>query len=226
MKALITCKDVSIGYDNTAILHDVNFFVPEKSFLSIIGGNGAGKTTLLQTLLQLKPALAGTIFFDKDCKKTEIGYVPQKFIHQNNFPASVWEVMLSGRLNQHFFSPFFSKEDKTIAEQNLERLKIHPLKNKSYQELSVGQQQKVLLARALCATKKLIFLDEPISSLDPTAKNELYEIILQLNKEQNITIVMISHDIESVQKYSTHILEIKNHRAFFSAINDETRNEA
>ncbi|MGL4987133.1 MAG: metal ABC transporter ATP-binding protein [Treponemataceae bacterium] len=216
---LFTCTNLSMAYDHNIILQNINFSVNEGSFISIIGNNGTGKTTLLHTVLQLKNPISGTIVFDKSCRKNEIGYVPQTTTMQNNFPASVWEVVLSGRINQHRFSPFFSKADKEIAQENLERLNIQDLKNKSYQELSVGHQQKVLLARALCVTKKLLFLDEPASSLDPVAKYELYELIHMLHQTQKITIIMISHDIEAVKKYSTHLLELVKNTAVFSVVN-------
>lgn len=211
---LINCENVSLAYDNNIVLRDLNFNVNEGDYLCILGENGSGKSTLIKALLSLKNCKSGKIVLDKNLKKNEIGYLPQQSESQKDFPASVWEVVISGRLNKKGFSPFYNQEDKEIALNNLKKLSIEGLKNRSYCELSNGQQQRVLLARALCSTKKLLLLDEPAAGLDPVVVNDFYSLINQLNKE-GITIVMVSHDITSAVKYASHIVHLHNKSLFF-----------
>ena len=200
--ALLTCKELTLGYDSNVVVSGLNFEVNSGDYLCIVGENGSGKSTLMRTLLNLQPQLDGEIITGDGLKRTEIGYLPQQTVVQKDFPASVWEIVLSGCKGM-----FHSKEDKALAEENLERMGISDLKKRCYRELSGGQQQRVLLARALCATKKILLLDEPVSGLDPKVTAEMYALIEELNK-QGITIIMISHDISAAVKYASHILHI------------------
>ena len=215
--ALITCKDVCLGYDGQAVLQDVNFEVCRGDLLCIVGENGSGKSTLIKGLLGLKAPLSGSITLGDGLKHTEIGYLPQQTELQRDFPASVMEVVLSGRLNGMHGRPFYSKVDRAAALENLERMGIDDLKNQSYQALSGGQQQRVLLARALCATKKLLLLDEPVTGLDPVATGELYNLIKLINLCNNITVIMVTHDIEAALRYSTKVLHLGKTQLFFGA---------
>ena len=203
---LLSFKNLSIGYENTVVLDDLTFEIEKGDYIAIIGENGAGKSTLLKTMLGLIPPLKGSIVFDKEVKKTEIGYLPQQTLAQRDFPASVWEVVLSGCLGKNGIRPFYSKEDKKLAEANIEKMGLRELKNRCYRELSGGQQQRVLLARALCSSNKILVLDEPVTGLDPKVTNQLYEIVNSLNQE-GITIIMISHDLH-VLKYANKVLHI------------------
>lgn len=212
--ALITCNDVSLAYDNNVILKDLNFTVNEGNYLCIVGENGSGKSTLVKALLSLKSCKKGSITFDHNLKQNEMGYLPQHTDSQKDFPASVWEVVLSGCLNKKGLFPFYNQEDKNLANINLNKLGIDKLKNSSYSELSNGQQQRVLLARALCSTKKILLLDEPAAGLDPVVVNDFYQVINQLNKD-GITIIMVSHDITSAVKYASHILHLHNKSLIF-----------
>ena len=212
--ALITCNDVSLAYDNNVVLKDLTFSVNEGDYLCIVGENGSGKSTLIKALLSLKNCKKGNITFDKNLKQNEIGYLPQHTDTQKDFPASVWEVVLSGCLNKKGLFPFYTQEDKDLAMISLNKLGIENLKETSYSELSNGQQQRVLLSRALCSTKKLLLLDEPAAGLDPVVVNDFYLLINQLNKE-GITVVMVSHDITSAVKYASHILHLHNKSLFF-----------
>lgn len=213
--ALITCKDVCLGYDGTAVLHDVNFEVCRGDLLCIVGENGSGKSTLIKGLLGLKAPLSGSITLGDGLKHTEIGYLPQQTELQRDFPASVMEVVLSGRLNGMHGRAFYSGADRAAALENLERMGMDNLKNQSYQALSGGQQQRVLLARALCATKKLLLLDEPVTGLDPVATGELYNLIKLINLCNNITVIMVTHDIEAALRYSTKVLHLGKTQLFF-----------
>ena len=211
--AYITVQDLSLGYDAHSIVEDLNFTVNSGDYLCIVGENGSGKTTLMKTLLGLQEPIRGQILIDDGLKRNEIGYLPQQTIVQKDFPASVREIVLSGCQGRCGLRPFYSKEEKQLAEENMQRMGITELASRCYRELSGGQQQRVLLARALCATRKVLLLDEPVSGLDPKVTAEMYSLIESLNKD-GITIIMISHDIAAAIRYASHILHI-GARIFF-----------
>ncbi len=213
--ALINCKDVSLGYEGKTILSDVDFELNGGEYLFIIGENGAGKSTLIKGLLKLKKPMSGQITMGDGLKSSEIGYLPQQTVAQRDFPASVYEVVLSGRLNSLSWRPFYSRKDKLDALDKMELMGITHLKNKCYYDLSGGQQQRVLLARAMCATKKVILLDEPAAGLDPIVTVELYELIARINREMGITVIMVSHDMDAMSKYATHILHLSHKQLFY-----------
>jgi len=206
--ALITCQNLSLGYDGKAVLQNLSFSVHAGEYLCIIGENGTGKTTLMKTLLQLQKPLAGSIQFGDDLRPSRIGYLPQQKQIQRDFPASVLEIVRSGCLNHCGFRPFFTRKERMLSQLNLQKMHISHLTKCCYRELSGGQQQRVLLARALCATSQLLFLDEPVSGLDPQAAKELYQEIYELYQNQGITVIMITHDISAAFTYATHILKI------------------
>ena len=212
--AQITCKNLTLGYENRAIQENLNFSINAGDYLCIVGENGSGKSTLMKTLLHLQPPISGTIELGDGLRKNEIGYLPQQTLVQRDFPASVKEIVLSGcqgRCGRRFF---YNKEDKETARKAMEKMMIRDLQDRCYRELSGGQQQRVLLARALCAAKKILLLDEPVSGLDPKVTAEMYQLIQDLNKKDEITIIMISHDIEAAVRYATHILHIGEHCFF------------
>ena len=211
----LSCKNLSFAYDGETVLSDINFSIEAGSYLCIVGENGSGKSTLMKGLLGLKSPTAGEVIFGDGLKQTEIGYLPQQTQIQRDFPASVFEVVLSGRLNSMGKRCFYNEEDKTAAMANMERLGIEDLKKRCYMELSGGQQQRVLLARAMCATKKLLLLDEPVTGLDPVATNELYNLIKLINLCDNTTVIMVSHDIHEAVRYATHILHLGHKQLFF-----------
>lgn len=206
--ALLTCKELCIGYEGREILHGLNFTVQQGDYLCILGENGSGKSTLMKTLLGLIPAVSGEIIYDEGLQKGQIGYLPQQTDVQRDFPASVKEIVLSGCASSLGFRPFYSKAQKQLAGENIEKMGLTELKNRCYRELSGGQQQRVLLARALCATKKALLLDEPVSGLDPNATAHMYELVQKLNKNDGITVIMISHDIQAALNYADKILHI------------------
>ena len=208
--AQITCQDLSLGYESKTILSGLNFSVDCGDYLCIVGENGSGKTTLMKTLLHLKSPLKGKVIIGDGLKPKEIGYLPQQTVVQRDFPASVEEIVLSGCLNRCGLRPYYTCSEKQLAKENMEKMRISHLSKHCYRQLSGGQQQRVLLARALCATRKMLLLDEPVSGLDPQATREMYEIISEINKERDITIIMISHDINSAVKYASHILHVGN----------------
>lgn len=212
--AQITCKNLTLGYENRAIQENLNFSINAGDYLCIVGENGSGKSTLMKTLLHLQPPISGTIELGEGLRKNEIGYLPQQTLVQRDFPASVKEIVLSGCQGRCGWRPFYNKEDKEIARRAMEKMMIQDLQDRCYRELSGGQQQRVLLARALCAAKKILLLDEPVSGLDPKVTAEMYQLIEDLNKKDEMTIIMISHDIEAAVRFATHILHIGEHCFF------------
>ena len=205
--AMLTAKDLSLGYGSDVILKGLNFEVNKGNYLCIVGENGSGKSTLMKTILGLNHPAGGEIVWGDGLKQNEIGYLPQQTIVQKDFPASVKEIVLSGCQGRLGRRPFYNKEEKKLAEETIKKMGISALKDRSYRDLSGGQQQRVLLARALCATRKLMLLDEPVSGLDPKVTAEMYSLIKSLN-EEGTTIIMISHDINAAVRYATHILHI------------------
>ncbi|MBR3510290.1 MAG: metal ABC transporter ATP-binding protein [Lachnospiraceae bacterium] len=205
--SLITVRNLAVGYEGQVVEENINFTVNKGDYLCILGENGSGKTTLMKTLLHLQKPLNGEILLQDGLTSNEIGYLPQQTVVQKDFPASVWEIVLSGCLGRREWHPFYGKEEKKLATENMERMGITRLARRSYRELSGGQQQRVLLARALCATQKVLVLDEPVTGLDPNATMEMYELIQKLNQE-GVAILMISHDVEVAVQYASHVLHL------------------
>ncbi len=222
--ALLTIRDLSLGYESRTIAEGLNFTVNSGDYLCIVGENGSGKTTLMKTLLGLQEPIGGQILIGDGLRKNEIGYLPQQTVVQKDFPATVREIVLSGCQGRCGRRPFYGREEKRLAEENMERMGISALAGRCYRELSGGQQQRVLLARALCATQKVLLLDEPVSGLDPRVTAEMYSLIRTLNGD-GITIIMISHDIAAAVKYASHILHI-GAAVFFGTRDEYLKSEA
>lgn len=204
---LIRCEDLTLRYNNKILFENLNFTINDGDYFCIVGENGSGKTTLMKALLGMKSPSAGTIKFSDVVKKDGIGYLPQQTDAQRDFPASVYEVVISGCQNKRGFRPFYNAAEKQITEDNLKRLGIESLRKHCYSELSGGQQQRVLIARALSATEQIMMLDEPITGLDPKATEEMYQIVANLN-DSGVTIIMISHDAPAAIKYANKILHL------------------
>ncbi len=214
--AYFTCENLSYGYETGTVIEDLNFTVNAGDYLCIVGENGSGKSTLIKGLLGLKAPQSGRITVADGLNQRSIGYLPQQTPVQRDFPASVMEVVLSGRLSvQKGFHPFYTKRDKADAIDKMEKLSILDLKNKCYRDLSGGQQQRVLLARALCATEKLLLLDEPVTGLDPLMTADFYKLIAHIHRRHGVTVIMVSHDMESALRYATHILHLGKTQLFF-----------
>ncbi len=207
--AQLVCENVTIGYDSRVVIKNLSFSVNEGDYLYILGSNGSGKTTLMKTILGLIEPWSGRIITGDGLLPDEIGYLPQQTLIQRDFPASVREIVLSGCQSRCGKRPFYNKEEKLLAWKNMEKMGITEFSHRCYRELSGGLQQRVLLARALCATQKMLLLDEPVAGLDPSVTQTMYNLIEGLHKE-GITVIMISHDIEAANKYATHILNIDN----------------
>lgn len=218
--AQLTCKKLTIAYEKVNVVEDFDMEVEAGDYVSIIGENGTGKSSLLKGILGIIPIRKGEVIFGDDLKRNNIGYLSQQSSLQADFPASCFEVVLSGFLTKKGILPIYQKKYKRQALENMDKLGVKELAETSFQELSGGQRQRVLLARALCATDKIIFLDEPITGLDPIACRDFYNIIEKLNKEMGITIIMITHDVENALKYSNKVLHMHKYKYFFGNIAD------
>ena len=205
----IICKDVTVAYDGRTVLDNINLEISKGDYLSIIGENGTGKSSFVKALLGLIRLNKGEIVFADGLEKDQIGYLPQQTVVQSDFPASVYEVVLSGCINRKGAHPFYSKEDRKRADDALKKINAFSLKKECFRELSGGQQQRVLIARALCATGQVLLLDEPTAALDPVVSNELYRAISHLNKDHKVTVILITHDLDAATKNSNKILKLE-----------------
>ena len=205
-KTLIDCRDVALGYEGKALSRHLSFQVRSGDYLCIVGENGTGKSTLLKVLLGLMKPLDGAVTADKSLRTGAIGYLPQQTRAQRDFPATVYEVVLSGFLSARRGRFFYTAAEKSRALMNMGKLGVLERKDHCYRELSGGQQQRVLLSRALCAAGELLILDEPVTGLDPEAAHDMYRTLEYLNRSEGIAIVMVTHDLQNALKYATHSL--------------------
>ena len=205
MEPLIKCEHVDLGYENQDAVINVNMEGCPGDYLCIVGENGSGKSTLIKGLLGLIKPMDGQITYYLN--EREIGYMPQETKVDCHFPASVYEIVLSGALNRVGYRPFFNSKEKKLAVECLKTLHIENLKNNSFGELSGGQRQKVLLARALCATRECLVLDEPSNNLDYDSKEEFYTVLKELH-QKGLTIIMITHDLASHEVIGNKILHL------------------
>jgi zinc transport system ATP-binding protein len=214
MTPILSCTAAKFAYNGFIAAENLTFDLYGGEYLCILGENGSGKSTLMKGLLGLLKPTGGSISY-KGVKPHEIGYLPQQTAVQKDFPATVWEIALSGCQNRLGFPPFYSKADKNRALENLRYMQADHLRLKPFRNLSGGQQQRVLLARALCAADKLLMLDEPAAGLDPLMTERLHNTLMELNSKKNMTLLVISHDVESAVKYSNKVLHISRGGHFF-----------
>lgn len=212
--SLISCKNITLSYENNKVIENLSFEVNQGDYLCIVGENGSGKSTLIKAILGLKETYSGHLHFGEGLKKGEVGYLPQQTTAQKDFPASVFEVVISGCAADKK-GIFYTKHHKELVRENMKKLDISNLEKRCFRELSGGQQQRVLLARALCATKKLLLLDEPVTGLDPVVTAEFYSIIKNINREYGITVIMVSHDLHSAVENASHILHLSRRGDYF-----------
>lgn len=213
--AYLSCTALSVGYAGVSVVCGIDFSASAGDAVFIIGENGAGKTTLLKTLLGLMPQVSGEIAFGDGATSGSIGYLPQRDESQRDFPASAWEVALSGRASRLGRRTFYARADKEAAKAAMRRAGAFDLLEKPYGSLSGGQQQRVLLARALACEPLLLVLDEPTTGLDPDAAEALYATVDDLRKE-GAGVLAVTHDVATALPHATHVLEVRGGTASFS----------
>ena len=222
--ALITLKDVTIAFEGVPAVEHVSFQVNRGDYMLLIGENGSGKSTLMRAMLGLVHPCSGTVRYGDGLKRNQIGYLPQQTAVQRDFPASVEEeVVLSGCINQLGMRVFYGKKLQQKAHEKMALLDIENLSGKSYRTLSGGQQQRVLLARALCATDALLLLDEPVTGLDPGSTQDLYDLIRRLNRDHNVSIVMVSHDLHGSMADANKVMVVDRGVSFCGSIAEYRR---
>jgi len=213
---LIRCENAALGYEGKPVWDSLSLTVRRGDYLCCVGENGSGKSTFLKSILGLISPISGKVDVAQSIRSGAIGYLPQQTAAQKDFPATAYEVVMSGFLNERKNRFFYSRAQKSQALMNMGKLGILELKNRCYRDLSGGQQQRVLLSRALCAAKELLVLDEPVTGLDPAAAQDLYKTLRYLNEAEGVAIVMVTHDMESALKYAKTILHCgANHQWFF-----------
>ena len=237
---LINCQNLSLGYDGTAVIRDLAFNVEHGDYLWVVGENGSGKTTLIKGILRLLNPIKGNIQFCDELNQGRIGYLSQEMAIKKDFPAGVFEIVVSGNIGSMGLRPYYSVKEKKLAEEALEQLGIAALKKHCFRELSGGQQRRVLLARALCAARtepvsagpehktietscRLLVLDEPAASLDPLVTSEVYELLNTLVLKKGITIIMVSHDTRAAEQYANRILHLEGGCGYFGDIEEYMR---
>ena len=207
----ITCKDLAVGYDGRAVASGLNFSIDKGDYLCIVGENGAGKSTLVKTLLGLLKPVSGEIKFGDGLTSRDIGYLPQQTPVQKDFPATVWEVALSGTLPKCGARPFYGRKEKQLAQSQLERLGIWDIRRKCYRHLSGGQQQRVAIARALAAKPAILLADEPTGNLDSRTSQDVMGLLKTTSTKFAQTIVMITHN-EEIAQLADRIIRIEDGR--------------
>lgn len=205
-KEILRLKDVSIAYDNEKrfAASSVSFAVKEGEYVCLIGSNGSGKSTLMKAIVGLVPVTKGSV--SMDISPEEYAYMAQTAVIERSFPATVREVVLSGTQKRGLRLPFYTKEDRKTAENAMETFEITAMRDKRVGELSGGQLQRVLLARAFCRKPKLLILDEPCAGLDPVITDEFYKLLARYNENSRVTILMASHDMEQVETYASRVI--------------------
>ncbi|MBR3377863.1 ATP-binding cassette domain-containing protein [Candidatus Saccharibacteria bacterium] len=205
---LLSLKNLKLSYDDNVVIKDASLTLEEGDFACVVGANGSGKSTLIRGILGLIKPQAGEVKYGGDLDHTKIGYLPQESRADSNFPATVEEVVLSGCLGHMQFRPFYHRDERDHAANSLKTLGISKLKKKSFSSLSGGQKQKVLLARSLSATERLLVLDEPSNNLDYDSRKDFYKTLKKLNKEYNLTIIMITHDLDADDLIGNKVIAI------------------
>lgn len=197
--SIIKIENLSAGYDQKTVLHDINLEISEKDFLGIIGPNGGGKTTLMKVILGLlKPSEGKITFYDNGMpvEQLEIGYLPQYNSIDKKFPISIYEVILSGLNRQKSLFSRFTKEHHERVKETISMMGLEGMENKPIGQLSGGQMQRALLGRAIVSNPKAIILDEPNTYIDKRFEARLYSLLEEINKQR--AVILVSHDIGSV----------------------------
>lgn len=210
---ILRCDKLCVSYDSNIVVQNASFEINDGDYVLIVGENGSGKSTLVKAILGLLRPYSGTISYEGGLKQSEIGYLAQQNDIRREFPASVLEVVMSGFCGKNRFIPFYGEAQKKLALQNLKRLDMDLYARRSISELSGGQTRRALLARALCATDKLILCDEPAAGLDTVGTSQLYDAIKRLNDDK-ITVIMVTHDLKGALPYANKIIHMADDGAY------------
>lgn len=221
--AIITAKNLAAGYGQGDVIKGISFSITEGDYVGLAGPNGAGKSTLVKVLLGLVRPTAGRVelfgsALEKFSEWGRIGYLPQRVTTYNPlFPASAREVISLGLLSRKSFPKAISRQDMKQVDETIEKLGITPFSANTLSELSGGQQQKVFLARALVSKPRLLILDEPSTALDPQSRASFYEMIKQLNIEERMTVLMVTHDTGNIGEHARKLMYLDGVLVFFGS---------
>ena len=207
---LIKCRQLTLGYGTKNVVSDFDYEINVGDYLCVLGRNGCGKTTLLRGLAGLLSPRSGSVELCDGLRRNQIGFLPQITVVQKDFPATVEEIVLSAFQGKKFFMPFYGRAQRARAMESMALTRTESLAKSCFRELSGGQKQRVLLARALTAAERLLLLDEPVTGLDPESADSMYRIFADLHREKNMTIVMVTHDIEAAEKEASRVLDFNS----------------
>ena len=216
MNKIIEVKDLSFKYDRDYIFENLNFDIYEGDFVGIIGANGAGKSTLIKLILgQLRPTNGSVRIYGEDPQLAKclssVGYVPQVGRARGmDFPARVSEIVMMNMYQEIGLFRFVKKHHKEAVRRALEMVGMEDFENRRFSDLSGGQQQRVVIAKAIVNKPKILIMDEPTTGTDKKSEIVLYDLLKMLQEKENLTIVMISHDIEKIKKCSNKIVELES----------------
>ncbi len=209
---LVNVDDISVKYGQHLALSHIHFDINQGDFITLVGVNGSGKTTLAKSLLGLKRIASGRITWVNGQK---VGYLPQHTgLENRHFPATVAEVVATGLIKDKGRHTWFNKDDRKRVKKMLKLFGMQDMAKKRIGNLSGGQQQRVLLARSMVMTPDLLILDEPTSALDQTSRDKFLKVLKKLNTEQNLTIILITHDVASIEGYANRVLYLDKHLLF------------
>ena len=223
---ILSIENLYFRYNSRDVLSDITFSISTGDYIGLVGPNGSGKTTLIKIVLGLlKPHSGKITLFGDDANAFsgwhKIGYLPQKISALNpRFPATVSEVVAMGLLSKKSFPKHMNRSDNTIVDSILDLLDITNLRNKPIGELSGGQQQRVLVARALVNNPEFLILDEPTDALDPEMRDRFFSLMDELNKKKHVTIVIVTHDMGNIGKYTSKLLYIDKKIIFYGSFED------
>ncbi len=223
---IVAVNNLSFRYNSMEVLSNISFDVNAGDFTGLVGPNGSGKTTAIKVILGLlKQSAGGVSLFGSKANDfrdwRRVGYLPQKLTHFNpHFPATVREIVSSGLFSTKKFPKRMLRSDDALIDEAMIMTDIADIGRKMIGELSGGQQQRVFLARAIVNRPELLILDEPTTALDPEAREKFFATLGGLNRDRNVTIILITHDIAIIGKYASKLLYLDKHIVFYGSFED------